>query len=55
MPEPDRFNLAAHVAAAAPAMGLMPDAERQARVAAAFAMVARLAAPAMPSFAAGAI
>ena len=55
MLDPDRFNPSAYVAAAAPAVGLMLDAERQARVAAAFAMVVRIAAPAMPGFAAGAI
>jgi hypothetical protein len=45
MLDPDRFNPAAHVAAAAPAVGLVLDAERQARVAAAFVLVVRIAAP----------
>jgi len=47
MLDPDRFNPAAHVAAAAPAVGLVLDAERQARVAAAFALVVRIATPAL--------
>ena len=45
MPEP--FDPAAHVAAAAPLVGLALDAARQARVAAAFALVASIAAPAL--------
>ncbi|WP_043363322.1 AtzG-like protein [Belnapia sp. F-4-1] len=47
MLDPDRFDPAAHVAAAAPAVGLALDAARQARVAAAFALVVRIAAPAL--------
>lgn len=47
MLDPDRFNPAAHVAAAASAVGLVLDAERQARVAAAFALVVRIATPAL--------
>lgn len=47
MLEPDRFDPAAHVAAAAPAVGLTLDAARQARVAAALALVVRVAAPAL--------
>ena len=46
MLDPDRFDPAAHVAAAAPAVGLALDAARQARVAAALALVVRIAAPA---------
>jgi hypothetical protein len=46
MLDPDRFDPAAHVAALAPAVGLVLDAERQARVAAALALVVRIAAPA---------
>jgi len=46
MIDPDRFDPAAHVAAAAPAVGLALDAARQARVAAAFALVVRIGAPA---------
>jgi len=45
MMDPDRFDPAAHVAAAAPMVGLELDAERQARVAAALALVVRIAAP----------
>jgi hypothetical protein len=45
MPEP--IDSAAHVAAAAPLVGLTLDADRQARVAAAFALVAQVAAPAL--------
>ena len=47
MIDPDRFDPAAHVAAAAPAVGLVLDAARQAQVAAAFALVARIAGPAL--------
>lgn len=47
MLDPGRFDPAAHVAAAAPAVGLALDAARQARVAAALALVARVAAPAL--------
>jgi hypothetical protein len=47
MLDPDRFDPAAHVAAAAPMVGLVLDAERQARVAAALALVVRIAAPAL--------
>jgi hypothetical protein len=43
MLDPDRFDPAAHVAAVAPAVGLVLDA---ARVAAALALVVRIAAPA---------
>jgi hypothetical protein len=46
MIDPDRFDPSAHVAAVAPAVGLVLDAERQARVAAALALVVRIAAPA---------
>lgn len=47
MLDPDRFDLAAHVAGAAPAVGLVLDMDRQARVAAAFALVVRIATPAL--------
>ncbi|MBK1660151.1 hypothetical protein CKO45_18120 [Paracraurococcus ruber] len=47
MLDPDRLDPAAYVAAMAPAVGLHLDAERQARVAAALALVARIAAPAL--------
>lgn len=47
MLDPARFDPSAHVAAVAPAVGLTLDAERQARVAAALALVARIAAPAL--------
>jgi hypothetical protein len=47
MLDPDHFDPAAYVAATAPAMGLALDAGRQARVAAALALVARIAAPAL--------
>lgn len=47
MLDPDHFDPAAHVSAAAPAVGLVLDAERQARVAAALALVVRIAAPAL--------
>ncbi|MCB4822074.1 AtzG-like protein [Roseicella aerolata] len=47
MLDPDRFDPAAYVAATAPAMGLALDAGRQARVAAALALVARIATPAL--------
>lgn len=43
---PDAANLAAYVAATAPLVGLTLDAERQARVTAALALVIRTAAPA---------
>ena len=46
MLDPDRFDPAAYVAAVAPAVGLVLDAARQARVAAALALVVRIAAPA---------
>jgi len=41
------FDPAAYVAAAAPAVGLTLDAQRQARVAAALALVARVGAAAL--------
>jgi hypothetical protein len=41
------FDPAAHVAAAAPMVGLKLDAARQAKVAAALALVVRTAAPAL--------
>jgi hypothetical protein len=47
MLDPDRFDPAAYVAAAAPLVGLALDADRQARVAAALALVVRVAAPAL--------
>jgi hypothetical protein len=47
MLDPDRFDPAAHVAAAAPLVGLTLDAERQAKVAAALALIVRVAAPAL--------
>jgi Protein of unknown function (DUF4089) len=47
MLDAERFDPAAHVAAAAPLVGLRLDAERQARAAAALALVARIAAPAL--------
>ena len=47
MLDPERFDPAAHVAAAAPLVGLRLDAARQAQVAAALAMVVRTAAPAL--------
>jgi hypothetical protein len=47
MLDPEKFDPAAHVAAAAPAVGLTLDAARQARVAAALALVVRIAAPAL--------
>ena len=51
MPEPvdpaADLAAAAHVAAAAPLVGLALDAARQARVAAAFVLVTRIAAPAL--------
>ncbi len=47
MIDADRFDPAAHVAAVAPAVGLALDAERQARVAAALALVVRIATPAL--------
>jgi Protein of unknown function (DUF4089) len=47
MLDPDRFDPAAHVAAAAPAVGLALDPARQVRVAAALALVVRVAAPAL--------
>ncbi|WP_165943607.1 AtzG-like protein [Roseicella aquatilis] len=47
MPDPDRFDPAAYVAAVAPALGLALDPARQAKVAAALALVARIAAPAL--------
>jgi hypothetical protein len=47
MLDPDRFDPAAHVAAVAPAVGLSLDAARQAKVAAALALVVTIAAPAL--------
>ncbi|GGC53619.1 hypothetical protein GCM10011504_34960 [Siccirubricoccus deserti] len=47
MLDPETFDPAAHVAAAGPAVGLALDAARQARVAAALALVIRIAAPAL--------
>ncbi|MCO6418155.1 DUF4089 domain-containing protein [Siccirubricoccus sp. KC 17139] len=47
MLDTERFDPAAHVAAAAPAVGLALDATRQARVAAALALVVRIAGPAL--------
>jgi hypothetical protein len=47
MMDPDRFDPAAHVAAAAPAVGLLLDAARQAQVAAALALVVRVGLPAL--------
>lgn len=47
MIDPARFDPAAHVAATAPAVGLTLNAARQARVVAAFALVVRIAAPAL--------
>ena len=47
MLDPKQFDPAAYVAAAAPAVGLALDATRQAQVAAAFALVARIAAQAL--------
>jgi hypothetical protein len=47
MIDPDRFDPAAYVAATAPVMGLVLDAERTASIAAALALVARIGAPAL--------
>ncbi len=47
MIDPDRFDPLAYVAAVAPAMGLALDAARLEAVAAALALVARVAAPAL--------
>jgi hypothetical protein len=47
MIDTDRLNPAAYVDAVAPAMGLRFTPERAAAVAAAFALVARIAAPAL--------
>lgn len=47
MPDPDPFDPAAYVAAVAPTVGLSLDAARQAKVAAALALVVRIAAPAL--------
>ena len=47
MIDPEAFDPAAHVAAVAPAVGLRLSPERQARVAAALALVVRVAAPAL--------
>ena len=44
---PDAFDPAAYVAAVAPTVGLVLPPERQARVAQALALVARVAAPAL--------
>ena len=46
-PPPDAFSVAAYVKAAALLAGLSLDAEREAAVAAAFALVCRIAAPAL--------
>ena len=43
----EHFDPAAYVAAAAPSVGLRLTAERQARVAAALALVVKVAAPAL--------
>jgi len=47
MLDPEAFDPAAHVAAAAPAVGLALDAARQAKVAAAVALVVRIGGPAL--------
>lgn len=47
MLNPETFDPAAHVAAVAPAVGLALSPERQARVAAALALVVKVAAPAL--------
>lgn len=47
MLDPNRFDPAAYVAAAAPAVGLALSADRQARVAIAIALVAQIGAPAL--------
>jgi hypothetical protein len=47
MLDPERFDPAAHVAGAAPAVGLVLEVDRQARVAAAFTLVVRIATPAL--------
>jgi hypothetical protein len=47
MTDPDPFDPLAYVAAAAPAMGIHLTQARQAEVAAAFALVMRIAAPAL--------
>lgn len=47
MLDPEAFDPAAHVAAAAPAVGLALDAARQAKVAAALALVVRIGGPAL--------
>lgn len=47
MIDPDRFDALAYVTAAAPALGLQFPPERLAEIAAAFALVARVAAPAL--------
>ena len=47
MLDPEAFDAAAHVAAAAPMVGLRLDTARQAQVAAALALVVRTAAPAL--------
>jgi len=47
MPDPDTFDPLAYVAATAPAMGIHLTQVRQAEVAEAFALVMRIAAPAL--------
>ena len=47
MLDPENFDPAAYVAAVAPAVGLKLSPERQARVAAALALVVRVGAPAL--------
>ncbi len=47
MIDPDRFDALAYVAVAAPALGLRLPPERLAEIAAAFALMARAAAPAL--------
>jgi hypothetical protein len=47
MLDPEKFDPAAYVAAVAPAVGLVLSAERQARVAAALALVVKVGAPAL--------
>jgi hypothetical protein len=47
MLDPEAFDPAAHVAAAAPAVGLALDVARQAQVAAALALVVRIGGPAL--------
>ncbi len=47
MIDPETFDPAAYVAAAAPAIGLSLTPERAAEIAAAFALVVRIATPAL--------